>query len=65
MTIEGTVTEWESWTGMAFPDSGDYVVRGGASVVTIDRDADQGTYHDPNVWTIHDLRGESHAGTAT
>lgn len=65
MTIEGTVAEWESWTGMAYPESGDYVVPGAASVVTMDRDADLGTYHDPNVWIIHDLTGETPADTAT
>lgn len=65
MTITGTVAEWESWTEMAFPESGDYVVRGGASVVTIDRALDAGTYHDPNVWMIHDLAGETRPDTAT
>jgi hypothetical protein len=56
MTIDGTVAEWESWTGMAFPESGAYVVPGACEPVRIDRDADRGTYHDPNVWIIHDLR---------
>lgn len=56
MRITGTVTEWEAWTGMAFPDSGDHIVPRAAAVVHIDRDADQGTYFDPNVWIVHDLR---------
>ncbi len=55
MRIMGTVTEWESWTGMAFPETGDQVVPGAASVVHIDREADLGVYHDPNVWIVHDL----------
>ena len=40
---------------MAFPESGDYVVPRAAALVSIDREADQGVYHDPNVWMIHDL----------
>lgn len=55
MTITGTVAEWEEWTGMAFPDSGTYVVAGACEPVTIDRAADRGRYHDANVWIVHDL----------
>jgi GNAT superfamily N-acetyltransferase len=57
MRITGTLAEWEAWTGMAFPDSGDHIVPRAAAVVHIDRDADLGTYLDPNVWIIHDLDG--------
>lgn len=53
MTYRGTASEWEAWTGMAFPESGDYVVEGAAATVRIDRDADEGVYHDPNVWMVH------------
>jgi len=64
MRITGTVAEWESWTGVAFPESGEHVVSGAASVVRIDRDADLGTDHDPNTWVVHDLVGtEQRHGT--
>ena len=56
MRITGSVADWEAWTGMAFPDSGDHIVPRAAAVVHIDREADQGTYLDPNVWIVHDLR---------
>jgi hypothetical protein len=55
MHITGTVAEWESWTGMDFPASGRYVVPGACAPVSIDREADTGSYLDPNVWVIHDL----------
>ena len=42
MTITGSVAEWEGWTDMAFPESGEYVVPGAAALVTIDRAADSG-----------------------
>ncbi len=55
MTIPGTVADWERWTDMAFPETGEYVVPRAASLVSIDREADRGVYHDPNVWVVHDL----------
>lgn len=55
MTMTGSVADWERWTGMAFPESGEYVVPRAAATVRIDRAADRGTYHDPNVWVVHDL----------
>jgi hypothetical protein len=55
MTIEGTVAGWESWTGMAFPESGAYVVPDALVPVEIDRDADRGLYVEPNVWMRHPL----------
>jgi hypothetical protein len=53
MVIEGTVAEWESWTGLAFPQSGDYVVPQALATVRIDRDADHGSYLEPNLWMRH------------
>jgi len=55
MTVEGSVADWEEWTGMVFPDSGTYVVRGALEPVLIDREADLGTYVEPNVWMHHRL----------
>jgi hypothetical protein len=51
--ICGTVAEWESWTGLVFPDSGDYVIPEGLSTLHVDRDADRCTYVEPNVWVQH------------
>ena len=53
MRINGTVDAWESWTGMAFPESGSYVVDGALVPITIDREADRGEYVEPNVWMRH------------
>jgi GNAT superfamily N-acetyltransferase len=55
MTIAGTVSEWEGWTSMLFPESGDYVVPGALALVHIDREADRGEYVEPNVWMHHRL----------
>ena len=55
MLVVGTIAQWERWTELAFPASGRYVVPGACAPVDIDRQADEGTYLDPNVWVIHDL----------
>jgi hypothetical protein len=55
LQITGTVSEWEDWTRLAFPDSGDYWFPGGLTTVTIDREAERGSYWEPNVWMRHSL----------
>ena len=54
LRITGTVAEWEEWTGMAYPESGDYWFPGGLAPLTIARDTDRGSYWEPNVWMRHD-----------
>jgi hypothetical protein len=53
LRITGSVPEWEEWTQMAFPDSGEYVFPAGLATVEIDREADVGRYWEPNVWMRH------------
>jgi hypothetical protein len=52
-TMTGTVAEWEQWSGIALPSSGDYVIPKGLSVLHVDREADLGTYVEPNIWIRH------------
>jgi len=54
--ITGSAGDWESWTGMPFPETGDYVFPAGLATVHIDRDADTGEYWEPNIWIIHQTR---------
>jgi GNAT superfamily N-acetyltransferase len=53
LVSEGTVAELEEWCGLAFPESGSYVVEGALVPVEIDREADRGAYREPNVWMRH------------
>lgn len=55
MRIEGSVADWEGWTGMRFPDSGEYIVPGALTPISIEREADWGLYLEPNVWVHHPL----------
>jgi GNAT superfamily N-acetyltransferase len=53
MRIVGTVAEWEGWTGMAFPESGQYVIPGALVPVNVDTDRGVCEYIEPNVWMVH------------
>ena len=51
--MTGTIQDWEEWTGMSLPASGDYVIPQGMSVLNIDRDTNLGTYVEANIWVQH------------
>lgn len=55
MTIRGTRAEWEKWTGLIFPQNGQYVVPGALIPITLDIEKDEGVYIEPNVWMQHSL----------
>ncbi len=53
LRITGTVAEWEEWTGMEFPEDGEYVFSGGLAPLEIE--GDEGRYWEPNVWMGHEV----------
>jgi hypothetical protein len=53
MRISGTVAEWEDWTEMVFPESGEYVFPQGLAPLSVDREQDLGLYYEPNLWMVH------------
>jgi len=53
LRITGTVADWEEWTEIAFPESGAYWFPRGLAPLTIDHEADRGSYWEPNVWMQH------------
>ena len=55
MEIRGTRSEWETWTRLKFPGSGDYLLPGGLVPMKMNVEFDQGVYIEPNVWTVHNL----------
>ena len=48
--IEGTIAQWEQWTDMKFPVSGEYWIPGGLSTLRIDRENNSGRHCEPHVW---------------
>lgn len=55
LRISGTVAEWEEWTELRFPASGEYWFPRGLATVAIDVERDEGLYFEPNVWVVHRL----------
>jgi GNAT superfamily N-acetyltransferase len=55
MTIRGTRAEWESWTHLKFPQSGDYYIPGALIPMKMDIKSDEGVYIEPNVWMVHEI----------
>jgi hypothetical protein len=53
MIVTGTVADWEEWSGLAFPESGRYVVPGALDLIEIDRERDVGSYAETNLWIRH------------
>jgi GNAT superfamily N-acetyltransferase len=53
LTVEGSLQDWEGWTGMAFPESGSYVVAGALEPVIVDSERNLGRYEEPNYWMKH------------
>jgi GNAT superfamily N-acetyltransferase len=51
MTIEAPVEDWQTWTGMALPEDGKYVVPGMLAPLEV-RDG-LGLHVEPNVWVRH------------
>jgi len=52
-TVRATVAEWEAWTGLAFPESGRYVVPGAFGPIAVDRARGRVRYEEANVWMRH------------
>jgi len=53
MRIEAPVGDWEEWTGVRFPDDGDYVVEGMLAPLRVS--AGIGVHVEPNIWMRHRL----------
>lgn len=51
--IRGTLTEWEEWTDLKFPQSGQYVIPGALNPIEMNVEEDEGIYIEPNVWMAH------------
>jgi hypothetical protein len=52
-TMTDAISQWEEWTGLELPVSGEYIIPKGMAPLRIDKSADLGTYVEPNVWVRH------------
>jgi GNAT superfamily N-acetyltransferase len=53
--IRGSRTEWENWTGMKFPQSGQFIIEGALNPISVDLEKEEGVYIEPNVWIVHEV----------
>jgi hypothetical protein len=61
----GTIADWQKWTKLEFPESGEYIVPGALQPVHIDVENDIGCYEDPGIWMRHRIpRGTPTASDA-
>ena len=51
LRITGSVGEWEEWTGISFPEDGEYVFPGALATLRVVDGV--GSYWEPNVWMEH------------
>ncbi|HVM68507.1 MAG TPA: hypothetical protein VM204_01555 [Gaiellaceae bacterium] len=51
MVMRAPVGDWEEWTGMRFPDDGEYVFGGALATLVVEDGI--GTHVEPNVWVRH------------
>ena len=56
MIVTGTVADWQEWTGLPMPGSGQYVVPRALAPVDVDYQRDLVRYTEPNVWVRHEVR---------
>lgn len=54
--ITASVADWEEWTGLPMPASGQYVLPGAFTPVAVDVGRDLVTYFEPHLWIRHELR---------
>jgi hypothetical protein len=54
-TIRGPRADWEQWTGMKFPQNGEYIIPGALNPIEMNVEKDEGMYIEPNVWIVHEV----------
>lgn len=52
--IQAPLASWHEWTGLVFPDSGAYILPGGAVPLQVEVSKDVGTYDAPAIWIMHE-----------
>ena len=63
MMIEGSISDWENWTGRKFTDSGEYIIDQALAPVKMNKLQDRGIYIEPNIWIVHEIdpRNKKHS----
>jgi GNAT superfamily N-acetyltransferase len=54
MVVEEHIAFWETWAGLRFETSGEYLLDGALVPISIDLERQVGRYQEPNVWVAYD-----------
>ncbi len=54
LEIFAPVSDWTAWTGLLFPEDGEYVFPNGLAPLTVTDGV--GHYWEPNVWMLHEVK---------
>jgi GNAT superfamily N-acetyltransferase len=55
VSVTASVNEWADWTGLVFPESGEYPIPGGLVPLDVDVQDDVGCYIEPHLWMHYQL----------
>lgn len=55
MQIEGSVAQWEEWTGFTFQTTGEYILPKALSPLRINVELNKGHYNEPHIWMLYRL----------
>jgi len=53
MVIEGSITDWEKWSGMKFEKTGNYILEGALHEILMDLAASKSIYYEANIWLYY------------
>jgi hypothetical protein len=55
LSVTAPVNDWTDWTGLVFPESGEYVIPGGLVPLDVDVEGAIGCYVEPHLWMHYRL----------
>lgn len=55
VTIKSSINDWTAWTGLKFPETGEYVFKDVLVTLNINIEDNYGIYVEPNIWLKHSL----------
>lgn len=51
--VEGTLSEWATWTGQSWEKSGSYILSDTLQPIEVHVEEDYARYYDPSIWVMH------------
>ncbi|MDM1377962.1 hypothetical protein [Myroides marinus] len=55
LQIEGTVSQWEMWTGFTFQTTGEYTLNRALSTLKVNVELNKAYYNDPHIWMLYNV----------